>query len=162
MTHTKKRILAIIIIMTGFASLHAQNSFTIRGHLKSKAGEPVPFANVALYDSLRNLVTGGASDVSGDFILSGINEGRFTIEIQFVGYDTWSWNNVLINKDFNLGSIVMQESSQVLNEVVIRGEVMERPFEVSAEGITINPAQNLSNVGGSVIDVNLPFQSLYS
>ena len=140
-------------MMAGFTSLHAQNSFTLRGHLKSKAGEPVPFANVALYDSLQNLVTGVASDVSGDFILSGINEGRFTIEIQFVGYNTWSRNNVLINKDINLGSIVMQESSQVLSEVVIRGEVMERPFEVSADGITINPAQNLSNIGGSVIDV---------
>lgn len=43
----------LIIAMMGFASLHAQNNFTIRGHLESETGEPVPFANVALYDSKR-------------------------------------------------------------------------------------------------------------
>ncbi|HEX6226663.1 MAG TPA: TonB-dependent receptor, partial [Chryseolinea sp.] len=143
-------VLSNILLAAFFAN--AQTQFLVTGHLRDKNNEPVPFANVALYDSSK-LVTGVASDITGDFELTNIPEGSYTIEIQFVGYKVWRREDVLINQNIRLGSILLEESSQVLNEVVIRGEVMQKPFEVSAEGMTINPSQNLANIGGSALDI---------
>lgn len=145
-----KHFLILILLVTSAAQ--AQNSFTLDGHLKDKKNEPVPFANISLSDSSNQIRTGVASDINGDFKITGISEGVYTITIQFVGYETWTRTNVLINKDIHLAGLTLNESAQVLNEIVVRGEVMEKPFEVSAEGITINPSQNLANIGGSALD----------
>lgn len=148
------KILVILIgniLLTGFFA-EGQTVLSVTGHLRDKNNDPVPFANVALYDSSA-LVTGVASDINGDFELTNIPQGIYAIEIQFVGYKAWRREAVFINQNINFGSITMEESSQVLNEVVIRGEVMQKPFEVSAEGLTINPSQNLANIGGSALDV---------
>jgi outer membrane receptor protein involved in Fe transport len=147
------QLLVCVICILNIDVLQAQSTFSVKGNLRDQQNEPVPFANVALYDVSDKLITGVPSDINGDFLISGITEGSYKIEVQFVGYETWSRSDILINKDINLGTLLINESSKVLNEVVIRGEVMERPFEVSAEGLTINPSQNLSNIGGSVLDI---------
>lgn len=148
----KVSALLLLNILSVVFLADAQTTFSVSGHLRDRNNEPVPFANVAVYDSAE-LLTGTPSDINGDFELLNIPPGNYTIEIQFVGYKVWRRKDILVNQNIRLGSITLEESSQVLNEIVIRGEVMQKPFEVSPEGLTINPSLNLANIGGSALDV---------
>ena len=53
----------------------------------------------------------------------------------------------------DLETIKLSQASKELDEVVVQGQQVKRPVQTSLEGLTINPDQNLSNIGGSVTDV---------
>lgn len=150
---SKHKMKLFFILMLSTVVAHAQNGFILDGQLKDINNEPVPFAHVSLSNSTDTIVTGVASNINGHFEVTSIKEGVYSITIQFVGYETWRRANVLINRNIHLGSLVLNESTQLLNEIVVRGEALKSSFEVSPEGISINPSQNLANIGGSALDI---------
>ncbi|MCA1764560.1 MAG: TonB-dependent receptor, partial [Flavobacteriales bacterium] len=52
-----------------------------------------------------------------------------------------------------MGSISLEASAESLDEVVIEAKQIRKPIEATGTGITVRPDQNLSNDGGSVLDV---------
>lgn len=136
--------------------LMGQNNPSISGSILDEAsGEPVSYANVSLYETgEKQPVTGTFTDESGAFILQGINDGSYYLLVQFVGYDNHKIEDIEIEgSSVNLSIIKLAQASTELDEVVVQGQEIKRPVETSLEGMTINPSQNLSNIGGSVTDI---------
>lgn len=140
--------------------LWAQNNQRIIGSIvDNESGEPVPYANVALYQAgEEEPVEGTFSDEEGAFSIEveNVDEGDYELVVQFVGYENYEINNLGIGAEsgnLDLGSIKMSKESTELDEVVVEGEAIRRPVETTLEGISIDPEQNLSNIGGSVIDI---------
>nr|WKN37529.1 outer membrane beta-barrel family protein [Tunicatimonas sp. TK19036] len=152
MIYYRELFTTIGLILVAFA---AQAQYEISGNIvDGSTGEPVPYANVALYTEGENTVQKGAtSDDSGRFTLTDVAEGEYDLEIKFVGYKAFQVEDVQTNQNIKLGTIKMSKSVQELNEVVVEGKAVSRPVETTLEGMMIRPEQNLSNVGGSALDV---------
>lgn len=148
----QSNFLIFLALICGFSS-NAQEVFSVKGKLTEQTTQnPVPFANIAVYTE-KGLNGGVSSDLDGNFIIQKLAPGTYTFEIQVIGYQTKKLSNINVQQNMDLGSINLLESTTVLNEIVVKGEAIRKPVEITAEGMTINPNQNISNAGGSALDV---------
>ncbi len=132
----------------------AQGQYQISGTVVNKTGDAVPFANVALYVKGEKAVAqGGTSNAQGDFTLSDVPAGTYRLAIRFVGYAPYQVPKIQLDQDLNLGTVEMAKRATELDAVVVEGAKVVKPIETTLEGMTIRPEQNISNVGGSVLDV---------
>ena len=132
----------------------AQGQYQISGTVVDNAGSAVPFANVALYAKGEKAVAqGGTSNAEGNFVLSNVPPGTYRLAIRFVGYAPYTISAVQLEQDLNLGTVKMMKKATELEAVVVEGAKAVKPIETTLEGMTIRPEQNISNVGGSVLDV---------
>lgn len=138
--------------------LWAQASQIIRGNIiDDESGEPVPYANVVLFQPGEEEPVGGTfTDEEGEFRIEDVDNGTYDLLVQFIGYGNYTVEDIKITSEtgeLNVGAIRMAKSSTELDEVIVQAEKIKRPVETSLEGMTINPEQNLSNIGGSVVDI---------
>ncbi|MEM6842763.1 MAG: TonB-dependent receptor [Bacteroidota bacterium] len=148
-----KYFLVITLFFGLMVTAQAQQS--ISGNIvDGDTGEPVSFANVAIYaENQEGVVKGSISNVNGKFTLNDVPEGEYDLEIKFVGYQAYQIKGLQADQSVELGKIEMNRSVQELDEIVIQGKAVSKPVETTMEGMMIRPEQNLSNLGGSVLDV---------
>jgi outer membrane receptor protein involved in Fe transport len=151
--HLNRYFLAVgfFLILASFG--HAQHQ--ISGNIiDGETGEPVPFANVALYpEGEQSVQQGNISNAEGKFTLNNIPKGKYKLEIKFVGYEAYQVQGLEASDNISLGKIEITPSVEQLDEVVVEGKEVSKPVETTMEGMVIRPEQNLSNLGGSVLDV---------
>ncbi|MEO1625363.1 MAG: TonB-dependent receptor, partial [Bacteroidota bacterium] len=141
-------------------SLTAQSpkGITVRGTVvESKSRQAVEFATVMLVDRQSKQSMGGTTtDESGSFELKA--RGRnFVIEISFIGFVSKTVEDFQIEKgQVNLGTILLEENSQTLDEVVVRGEKSTTEFKLDKR--VFNVGKDLSSTGASALEVldNVP------
>jgi outer membrane receptor protein involved in Fe transport len=138
-------------------------AYTLQGRVIDQASkEPLPFMQIALYgNEADNPVASSVTDEAGNFSLK-TEEGIYTLKFFMVGYEDKALADIGVNKNVDLGNILLKEGQLELDEVVVKGS---RPMmSTSVEGITINPSQNLSNIGGTLLDIlrNTPSMSVGS
>ncbi|PQB05219.1 TonB-dependent receptor [Aureitalea marina] len=112
-----KYISSILLLLLGTVGF-AQTG-TIEGTLLDKEveGEPLPFANVIILGTS----TGTTSDFDGNYILEDVPVGTYTLEFSFIGYETITVPNVVVeNGKFTRIDASLGESAAALDEVVIK------------------------------------------
>jgi len=93
---------------------YGQETFTLSGSVRDSAtGE----AMIGAVVTVKEINAGTATDINGDFIIK-VSPGKYTIEINYVGYNKLS-QSVVVRGDTKL-SFTLRE--QVLKEVVVTGE----------------------------------------
>jgi len=111
------RILLLIMLLPNY--LLAQDNCTIQLKGKivdSSSGEVLPFATVFVNELLK----GVASDDRGRFTISSLCEGSYTVQCEFLGYTTQTFQiTVTKNTSFNFA---IQPEITTMDEVVVKGE----------------------------------------
>lgn len=123
----------------------------ISGQLQDENDQAVPFALVALYTFDTVLVKAEQSDVNGNFEFVNINEGKYFINIRYVGYEakTITIPNFEKGAYLQLGVQKLQTSVTQLEDVLIESE---RPLIEVLPGKTIfNVDSDPSNLGNDGI-----------
>ncbi|MCC6600589.1 MAG: carboxypeptidase regulatory-like domain-containing protein [Crocinitomicaceae bacterium] len=88
--------LLLLLVFLSFSAAVAQNSGTLKGKVTDKdTKEPLPFVNVILFLN-GTLVTGGTTDIDGEYTIKPIDPGTYEVRFQFVGYQPVSQTNVPI------------------------------------------------------------------
>ncbi len=122
------------------------------GRVIDEKGEPMPFVNVVLLslpDSA--FVQGAMTDMDGVFkIVTDVNEGLF--KVTSVGYQT-----LYINAGEDL-TIQMKEDTQMLNEVVVKGQLPKTHIKGDAMRTTV--AGTILEKAGTVSDALSKIPSL--
>jgi len=122
------------------------------GHVIDEKGEPMPFVNVVLLslpDSA--FVQGAMTDMDGVFkIVTDVNEGLF--KVTSVGYQT-----LYINAGEGL-TIQMKEDTQLLKEVVVKGQLPKTHVKGDAMRTTV--AGTILEKAGTVSDALSKIPSL--
>lgn len=140
----KKYLLSLLFVLsTGL--LGAQN--IIKGFVYDESsGEPVPFANVILAGTNY----GVATDINGFFSINKIPDGKYTLTLRYVGFEDYSEEITLHNKQVVTKKIYLKEASRTLKEVTVRGNREERKLEttVSVEKISPKQIQQMPSIGG--------------
>ncbi|MDG1396793.1 MAG: TonB-dependent receptor [Polaribacter sp.] len=142
---TKIKTLPILIALLITTAICTQ---TIKGKVTDVV-DVIPFVNVILKGINNKIIAGTTTTDEGKFELKTSN-GTFTIEISFLGYQTLS-RTIIVNKNINLGTLVLKENLQALEEIVVKLE--KRVLERKVDRLVFNVKKNIAATGGNGLDV---------
>ena len=119
--------------------------------------QPLEFVTVALRStSGEKLITGSITAEDGSFTIFS-KTAKFYVEVSLLGYKSEQRMELeIVGDQLDLGTIVLEESSIALEEVVVRAEKSSVEFKLDKR--VFNVGQDLSSAGASVLDVlnNVP------
>ena len=152
----KKFFIAIFFAVLGVAALQAAE---ITGRVVDADGNVMEFVNVALKMAERDeIVSGGITDLQGNFTLESLPAGKYRLEISFVGYVPYSQTVEVqrLNQTINLKEIKLTEDSQMLGEVEVVSQGSAMRFDIDKK--VFNVDQNVAAAGASASEVleNIP------
>lgn len=92
-----KYLIYLSLLLSAICVQSQSNYSSIKGTITdADNGDPLPFANVVLLDSLLNQTSAGSADFDGKFHLKHIKPGIYSLEISYVGYTTTRINGLII------------------------------------------------------------------
>ena len=121
---------------------------TITGKVIDKTAS-IPFANIIVTDSNQKIITGTTTDDNGLFNVK-VKAGTYKITISFIGYKNHT-SEIVVTKNINLGVILIEESGEILDEVVIK--VAKRIIERKIDRLVFNVEKSIAATGGNGFDV---------
>ena len=110
------------ILFVVFSAIILSGQGTVRGTITDgTTGETIPFANVLVAETQ----TGTTSDLDGVYELS-LEAGTYNVEFSFLGYSTSHVSDIIVEEGkVNVLDIVLEEESEVLEEVVIKAATIK-------------------------------------
>ena len=146
----RKSFLALLIIVMFSTLAFSQNlTQTIRGTIIDNDSKlPLPGATVIIPGT--DPIIGTITDLDGVFRLQNIPIGRVSIQLSYIGYETFTVPNIEVNsgKEVVL-NLSMQESALKLNEVEIlsnrnKGEAINDMAQLSLHSITLEETKRFT------------------
>ncbi|MGA8264781.1 MAG: TonB-dependent receptor, partial [Ignavibacteriaceae bacterium] len=106
-------VIALVTLIPAF-SLFAQNG-TVKGNVTDTKGVAIPYANVVLVST----TMGAAADVNGNFVISNVPAGNYTLRASVIGYKQSSANITVTTggtatQNFSLAQDVLNMESVVI------------------------------------------------
>lgn len=160
----KFSLTTLIIAMFTTLAFSQELTQTVRGAIiDTDSKSPLIFAQVMILGT--DPVIGTAIDVDGKFRLENIPIGRITLQLSYLGYESKTIPNIVVNsgKEVVL-NLNMQESIVKLDEIVVKayknkGEAINEMSLISARSISVeeteryagsfnDPSRILSNFAG--------------
>lgn len=151
MRHQIFVIVTIFLLTLSVVRLSAQSTLT--GSVYDEENQPLSGSNVILLHSKDSTIAlGTVANATGAFVLDKVPPGSYLLNISFIGYDTRVTPLIItsgVNQD--LGRIVLNASTAALDGLVIKSS---RPmFEMLPDRMLVNVKNNITTVGGSVLDL---------
>ena len=146
-------------------------SSKIRGRVADlSTGDPLPGANVILVGTS----FGGSSDISGEYLITNVPPGTYSIQFSYIGYKSYKAENVKVlpdstfvldanltpesltgetvlitaQKQGQIGAINKQLASNSIQDIVAKDYIQEVPDLNAAESIGRLPGVSLERDGG--------------
>lgn len=123
-------------------------------------GVPIEYANVILYNQRdSSLITGGITDLKGDFLIEKVPFGRYYVVFKFIGYKDTRQQGVMINPrqtEVVLETIKLKPASENIEGVVVTGQ--KSMLQHNLDKTVINVDRNINAEGGTALDImrNIP------
>lgn len=141
-----KKLLLLVMLAVSFNSFAqmAKSELEKPGEISGKVidestKEPLPYVNIVVMDMAKQTITGGITSENGEFKIKDIPRGKSLVEIQFMGFETYTTEISVSskNKKIDLGTISLKESTAQLDEVVVRAETSTVVQKVDRKVITV-------------------------
>jgi hypothetical protein len=143
----KFKCLLFVLVTFGTVSfLNAQNGI-IRGNVYDQdSGEPIMFGTVVL----EGTDFGTNTDIDGFFSFSNLEDGSYTIQVSYVGYDTKTLDVEVKGGNIVYRRIMLVEGGVQLDVVQISARKEKSKSEVKVSSVTLSPKQiqALPSTGG--------------
>ncbi len=125
-----------------------------------KTAEALPYVNIVIRDTAKKIITGGITDLEGNFKVKNIPEGVSIVEIQFIGYKTYAKqiNIKSGNIRIDLGTIKLAEDATTLKEVEVRAEISTVVQKIDRK--VINVGKDLTAAGATASELLNNVQSV--
>jgi len=162
-----KFLSALILSMICTISISAQwggfggkKGPSIKGKISGKiidpaSKQPVSYATISLIkEGSEKVINGVLSEEDGSFKLTDISDGRYVLEISFLGYETKKIEEVILtlkDPDYDVGDISLAQDNIVLDAVEIRDK--RSLVENKVDKIVFNAEDDTSIAGGDATDV---------
>lgn len=157
-----KVLVILLCININFAQQSASNTkIKISGKIIEKSTNlPLEYATITFKNPETNkVVTGGITDSKGEFNIE-ILAGNYIVKYEFISFKTIQFKPTLLNESKNLGTILLEDEAQKLNEVEIRVEKTTVDFKLDKKVYSVG--KDILVKGGTVSDVldNVPSVSV--
>ena len=132
-----RRLSAILaaMILCSIGTLTAQR-FEICGTVIDSAEQPIPYATVILTQQSKQ-ITGGTTNADGHFQLTA-EGGEYELNITFIGYEFYN-QNITLSDNLNLCNILLKESSEKIEQVVVTSQLIRREADRFVVDIANSP-----------------------
>ncbi|WP_432708876.1 TonB-dependent receptor domain-containing protein [Pedobacter sp.] len=155
--------LSLLFALFTIGQLTAQERIGIQGTvIDSASRQPVDYASISLINQAdKKAVAGMHTDTKGQFNLSGVASGQYTIRIGFMGYRTIERTNInyTAGQVLNLGTFNLRPAgARLLKEVVVSAPTPGMSIGIDRK--VFNVEQSLISQGGSVTDLLSDIPSL--
>lgn len=153
----KRFIIFFLLCLCGYTGW-AQG--TVKGKiLDRQKSEPLGFVNIKVTEQGSDkFVGGGITDAGGNFNVSGLKDGKYTLSLTFMGYKdvTRQFEITPAKREVQFKLLYMAEDAKQLNEVTVTGQRATMKLEVDRKSFDVG--QLISNAGQSASDVldNVP------
>ena len=153
----KRFIIFFLLCLCGYTGW-AQG--TVKGKiLDRQKSEPLGFVNIKVTEQGSDKFAGGGiTDAGGNFNVSGLKDGKYTLSLTFMGYKdvTRQFEITPAKRDVQFKLLYMAEDAKQLNEVTVTGQRATMKLEVDRKSFDVG--QLISNAGQSASDVldNVP------
>ena len=127
--------------------------------LDRQKSEPLGFVNIKVTEqSSDKFAGGGITDAGGNFNVTGLKDGKYTLSLTFMGYKdvTRQFEITPAKREVQFKLLYMAEDAKQLNEVTVTGQRATMKLEVDRKSFDVG--QLISNAGQSASDVldNVP------
>lgn len=127
--------------------------------LDRQKSEPLGFVNIKVTEQGSDkFVGGGITDAGGNFNVTGLKDGKYTLTLTFMGYKdvTRQFEITPTKRDVQFKLLYMAEDAKQLNEVTVTGQRATMKLEVDRKSFDVG--QLISNAGQAASDVldNVP------
>ena len=127
--------------------------------LDRQKSEPLGFVNIKVTEQGSDkFVGGGITDAGGNFNVSGLKDGKYTLTLTFMGYKdvTRQFEITPAKREVQFKLLYMAENAKQLNEVTVTGQRATMKLEVDRKSFDVG--QLISNAGQAASDVldNVP------
>ena len=155
----RKLNLILSILFISLLVISNTQAQSIRGKLiDPKTQKPVEFAVIGLFKAgttdQTKAVTSATTGLDGTFALVNIPYGKYDLMASMIGFEKKMLKNLEISAtrpNLNLKNVEMKSSVVNLDEIVVEGK---REFiQASEEGIKVTADNNISQQGGSALDI---------
>ncbi len=138
-------LLAILLLPVGLIA-----QITVRGRVLEGDKDPLAFANVRLINKSGKLQGGQATDKSGNYRISNIPAGTYTLEVSYVGYKSHKEELTLTSGEHKVKDILLKEDGE-LSEVTVVGKATE--VAVKGDTIEYNAGSYTTAEGSALIEL---------
>ncbi len=152
-------IFAFLLALSGWSIAVAQSG-VIEGNIIDDLGDPVSFANVALYQG-QDLIRGVQSDLDGKYIIGNLDPGTYDVEVSFVGLQTKRQNGVIVSTgivrvNFDMSAGIDLETIEVVDYKVplIQTDKTTSGGIVTGEQIENLPIRNVIGIAATTAGVS--------
>ncbi|MEP0132600.1 MAG: TonB-dependent receptor [Eudoraea sp.] len=161
-----KLILAGILLFSGVFLTRAAylNSDNLLGSISGKVidnaqKKPVAYAAIVIKSATDNTtITGAITNEDGSFEIKKLPDGSFIVEVQFIGYQTYSLQLTLSKEKRNadLGIITLDEEAEELTGVEVVAE--RTTIEQRIDRKVVNVGKDLTTAGATASEImnNIP------
>ncbi|TAE47903.1 MAG: TonB-dependent receptor [Cytophagales bacterium] len=133
------------------ANINAQN-FSIKAIITDNNDEKIPFATTSLWrvtDS--TLIKYNISKEDGSIFFDNLPNNTYQIKIQMQGFDEFETENILVDKDIDLGKITLKSAETNLETVEINAK---KPLiEILADKMVFNTENLIAATGSTVFEL---------
>ena len=137
------RIAVIVAFVLGLFTISFSQGTTIKGKVIDKlTREPLPYADVHLVELKKGTIT----KPDGTFIISGVPDGEYTLEVSYVGYRKFHKKVDVKDNGTTEVNIELEQTVISLPGVIVTGSIYEKsPFEIKCNNHSNahSTAQNL-------------------
>ena len=127
--------------------------------LDRQKSEPLGFVNIKVTEQGSDkFVGGGITDAGGNFNVTGLKDGKYTLSLTFMGYKdvTRQFEITPAKREVQFKLLYMAEDAKQLKEVTVTGQRATMKLEVDRKSFDVG--QLISNAGQAASDVldNIP------
>lgn len=124
---------------------------SLQGIVVDELSNPVPYASVTLRSSRDStFLKGTATDPDGKFQLY-VRPGRYELTVSFIAYRETKQNVDLREADLDVGKLVLQPKSELIDEVVV--EAKKSYMELTLDKRVYNVGQDPNNAGSNAQEI---------
>jgi len=123
--------------------------------IDSTTGEPLNYATITLYVAgSKKPVNGSTTNAAGVFSVEDVNDGNYKIVVEYLGYRSFIFNDVLVKKQnapVDLKTISLVKKETVMSGITITAK--PKIIENKIDKIVFNAEQDLTSQGGVATDI---------
>lgn len=158
-SHYNKYFAIILILQLLFfveAGAQSKLNTSLSGKVFDKStNQPLEYATITVISKESGkVINGTVTDIKGAFAISGLPYDKYKVNIDFIGYEKITMDNIDISKDnrsISVGTIFLNQSAKSLQGVVIVGD--KPVVENKIDKIVYNVSNDITSQGGAAIDV---------
>ena len=152
----------LLLFLLGLIFSTSAQTGSVNGKVfDKKMNLPVPYVTVTVKNSDK-IVTGGITDDKGLFDIRNIPFGKYTVELQFMGYKTINTPLVIegSKSTVSLGTLILHDDSVQLEGVTVVAEYSTTEQKIDRK--VINVGRDLTTAGATASEImsNIPLVNI--